>query len=99
MRLYDIAHARAGDKGDASILMVAPYDQEDFDRILKGMIPSVVASHFGTLPELVTIRPAPALFAITVLVRGRLSGGVTRSPTVDPHGKTLSGHLLDLDIP
>lgn len=77
--LGDLAHARAGDKGDTSILVVAPYEPDDY-------------------PGNVTVHPVPRLGAFTVVVRDRLDGGVTRSRAADPHGKTLSGHLLDLAV-
>jgi hypothetical protein len=47
----------------------------------------------------VTITAVPGLGALTLVVRGALAGGVTRSGRIDPHGKTLSGHLLDLRVP
>lgn len=96
MKLGDLAHARAGDKGDTSIIVVIPYREKDFTEVggLLGVVD--VAEHFGVPPEQVKITPAPGLAAYTVVVRERLDGGVTRSRGGDPHGKTLSGHLLDL---
>lgn len=96
--LASIAHARAGDKGDTSIIMVAPYDASSYPRLLTALTEGAVAAHFGVRDDRVSVRPLVHLGAVTLVIRGRLEGGVTRSPTVDPHGKTLSGHLLDLDI-
>ncbi len=98
-RLGDIAHARAGDKGDTSILMVAPYDRADFALLMASVTTERVATHFGTTADKVALRPAADLGALTIVLRNQLLGGVTRATTLDPHGKTLSGHLLLLPIP
>jgi hypothetical protein len=99
VRLWDVAHARAGDKGDSSILLLRPYRHDDFAALAREVTRARVAAHFATDPAQVSIAPSPALGALTIVIRGRLDGGVTRSPRVDPHGKTLSGHLLDLRVP
>jgi hypothetical protein len=99
MALREVAHARAGDKGDSSILVVAPFEAADFARLAALLTPARIAAHFGVAdPGQVSVHAAPALAALSVVVRHRLAGGVTRSPLVDPHGKTLSGHLLDLVV-
>ncbi|MFC8845891.1 MULTISPECIES: hypothetical protein [unclassified Micromonospora] len=98
-RLWDIAHARAGDKGDSSILLLRAYPGEDFDTLAAVLTVARVAQHFRVPADAVSITPVPGLSALTVVVRGGLAGGVTRSPRVDPHGKTFSGHLLDLRVP
>jgi hypothetical protein len=96
--LGDIAHARAGDKGDTSILVVVPFVDADFALIEAALVPDRVAAHFGVEPPAITVHSAPGLGAFTIVVRGRLDGGVTRSRSADPHGKTLSGHLLDFPL-
>lgn len=99
VRLWDVAHSRAGDKGDASILLISPYRREDFPALAASLTTDRLACHFMVSPEEISVVPSPALGAVTIVVRNRLAGGVTRSPRVDPHGKTLSGHLLDLVVP
>ncbi|GAA4491743.1 AtuA-related protein [Microbacterium panaciterrae] len=97
--LHDIAHARAGDKGDSSILFVAPFDESDFG-LLRGVVTSgALAAHFQIRDvEGITVRSLDALSALSIVIPHRLDGGVTRSATADPHGKTLSGHLLALPL-
>lgn len=97
--LATFAHARAGDKGDTSIIMVAPFEPSEYPRLVAELTEPVVATHFGVAEERVSVRLLEHLGAVTLVIRGRLEGGVTRSPTADPHGKTLSGHLLDLELP
>lgn len=97
-RLGDIAHARAGDKGDVSILMLAPYDPHDYARVVAVATAERVAEHFGTSLPKVTVRESIGLHALTIVLRDQLLGGVTRATTLDPHGKSLSGHLLQLPL-
>ncbi len=40
----------------------------------------------------------PQLGALQFVLHEALAGGVTRSLALDAHGKTLSSHLLDMDI-
>ncbi|WP_443674040.1 AtuA-related protein [Microbacterium resistens] len=96
--LFDIAHARAGDKGDTSILMVRVYDPAHWELMISSVTVAAVASHFGTSAASVVITPVPGLSSLSIVIRNRLSGGVTRSTRADAHGKTLSGHLLDLSL-
>ena len=96
--LASIAHARAGDKGDTSILMVAPYQAEDYEQLTSVLTSQALADHFGLDLSAVSVNWAPDLMAGSIVLRGVLTGGVTRSHTVDPHGKTLSGHLLAMPV-
>ncbi|HSN12467.1 MAG TPA: hypothetical protein VLS51_10195 [Propionibacteriaceae bacterium] len=98
LTLWDIAHARAGDKGDNSIILVAPYEQANLASVAAALDAEAVAAHFGLTPDAVTVTVHQALCAATVVLRGRLQGGVTRSLTIDPHGKTLAAHLLELPL-
>lgn len=99
VRLWDVAHARAGDKGNSSILLVRPFYEEHYQALVTALTPQRIAEHFQARLSDVVIRPVAALATITVVLRNQLDGGVTRSARLDPHGKTLSGHLLDLFIP
>jgi hypothetical protein len=97
--LHEWAHCRAGDKGDDSILVLVPHDHVDVEWLVDQIDVETIARHFGGMdPALVTVVTLPSLPAMVLTLRGRLAGGVTRSTGVDPHGKTLSGHLLDLPV-
>ena len=97
-KLHEIAHCRAGDKGDTSILMVRAFSQQDWELLQQSISEDAIASHFNVPPAHVTITAMPILRALSIAIESRLSGGVTRSPRADAHGKTLSGHLLDLRV-
>ena len=42
--------------------------------------------------------PLPNIHALNFVMYAALGGGVTRSLSVDMHGKGLSSYLLDMDI-
>jgi len=97
--LHEVAHCRAGDKGDNSILALIPYKAADYPDLCAQLTEEMIRQHFSMGDRAdVRIVQVPALPALQIELRGRLSGGVTRSLGVDPHGKTLSSHLLDLKI-
>lgn len=99
MALHEIAHARAGDKGDTCILMIAPYLAADFQLLVHEVTPEAVANHFGNHGHAsVIVTSLPNLRAISIVIRDQLAGGVTRSLRIDPHGKTLASHMLDMRI-
>lgn len=98
-RLGDVAHARAGDKGDTSILGLFVYRRQDYDRVRRAVSVSRLAGLFGVEPESVRVVEVPHQLAFSISVGQLLDGGVTRSLRPDPHGKCLSGVLLDLEVP
>jgi hypothetical protein len=99
MRLGDIAHARAGDKGDISQISVIAHDPADYPRLAASVTVGQIARHFVDLPaEAIDRYELPALGALSFVLHGALDGGVTRSLALDIHGKTLSSQLLDLEI-
>jgi hypothetical protein len=99
MKLGEIAHARAGDKGDVSQISVIAYDPKDFPLLQRAVTVDRVCAHLAALPVRETVRyELPALGALNFVLSGALGGGVTRSLSLDAHGKTLSAQLLDLEL-
>lgn len=100
MKLGDIAHVRTGDKGDISQISVIAYRPDDYPKLVRGVTPERVRAHLSTLSVRAIERfELPSIHALTLILEGALSGGVTRSVSIDAHGKTLGTQLLDLDIP
>jgi hypothetical protein len=98
-RLYEIAHARSGDKGDVSNLSLIPFDAGDYAAIVVQVTAARVAEHFVPLGVTEVERyEMPGIHALNFVLRGALGGGVTVSLRLDPHGKSLSYALLELDI-
>ncbi|MBV6651728.1 MAG: hypothetical protein KI789_18555 [Hoeflea sp.] len=100
MRLHEIAHARTGDKGDISNISLIAYDVAHWPLIRDRVTPEQLAMHFGTFAaENVTRYDLPQLHALNFVIRGALTGGVTRSLALDAHGKCLASVLLEMEIP
>lgn len=99
IRLHDVAHARAGDKGDVSMISVIAYRAEDYPLLVEALTTDVVAGVFEGLGlNRVERFELPSLGALNFVLHGALRGGVTRSLALDAHGKTLSSSLLALEI-
>ncbi|SIR08845.1 hypothetical protein [Bosea sp. TND4EK4] len=100
MRLGELAHARAGDKGDISNISVIAYEPGDYAFLAEHVTAERVKALFGDIVRgAVTRYELPELGAFNFVLQRALGGGVTRSLRLDPHGKSLSSLLLELDIP
>ena len=98
-RLYELAHARAGDKGNTTILSLIAYRPADFPLLRERVTPDAVKRHFaGIIKGTVTRRELPHLGALQFVGENALGGGVTTSLCVDAHGKSLSSALLEMEI-
>jgi hypothetical protein len=98
-KLYDLAHARAGDKGDTTILSLIAYNIEDFALLRDRVTAEAVKRHFsGIIKGKVTRHELPHLGALQFVGTHALGGGVTTSLGVDAHGKSLSSALLEMEI-
>lgn len=98
MKLHQIAHSRAGDKGTISNISVIAFKAEYWPLIERQITAERIAEIFGAHRVQVTRFELPQLNALNFVIRGALEGGVTRSLALDPHGKALSFSLLDLEI-
>ena len=99
MLLRELAHARAGDKGNISNISVIAYDPKDYPLLEQYVTAERVKAHLAEIVGGEVRRYAlPALGALNFVLHEALSGGVTRSLALDAHGKTLSSALLGLEI-
>jgi len=98
-KLHELAHGRAGDKGDTSILSVIAYHPEDFPLLREQVTASAVRQHLAGI-ALGEVRrfELPHLHALQFVCERALAGGVTTSLSLDAHGKSLSSALLELEI-
>lgn len=96
--LRELAHARAGDKGDISNLSLIAYDHKDYELLLREVTPERVRAHFeGVVKGSVTRYELPNLGALNFVMQQALGGGVTRSLALDAHGKCLGAALLAME--
>ncbi len=99
IKLYDIAHARAGDKGNTSNVSVWVYDPGDYPLVKAQLTAERVKQAF---PELlkgpVTRYEIDQLHGLNFVMQDALEGGVNTSLGLDSHGKSWSFLILDLDV-
>lgn len=99
MKLFDIAHSRAGDKGNTLMLSLIPYDQKDYEILLSKVTAEKVKAHLSEIVQGEIIRyELPNISSMLFVCYHALSGGVTTSLALDTHGKSLSYALLQMDI-
>ena len=100
MKLREIAHARAGDKGDTSNIAVIAYDERDYPLLERHVTAERMRERLaGIVRGEVTRYELPLVGALNFVLRKRAGRGVTRSLALDAHGKSLSSAVLDLDVP
>ena len=97
--LHRLAHGRAGDKGDTSMISVIAFDAADYPLLREQVTAARVAAWFGALVAGPVERyELPQLGALHFVLHRALGGGVTRSLALDAHGKSRSSLLLELEI-
>ncbi len=99
IKLWDIAHARTGDKGNTANVSLIPYDEKDYELLKEKVTAGVVKNHFsGIVQGQVTRYELPNICALNFVMEKALCGGVTSSLALDTHGKALSSALLEMTI-
>jgi hypothetical protein len=97
--LWQLAHARTGDKGDVSSIALVAWAPALYPLLARQVTPEAVAALFAhRAPRDVRRYLLPRLHAINLVLDGALDGGVNRSLNLDSHGKALSFVLLDLPV-
>ncbi len=99
-RVYDLAHARAGDKGNTSNISVICYDEKHWDFLARELTPERVTEAFKHIAKGPVKRyPLRNLKAFNFVIENALGGGVTVSLAQDIHGKSLSNLMLAIELP
>lgn len=97
--LYALAHARSGDKGDASNVGVRAYDEVAYEILLEKLTVDAVKEHFGDLVAGDVDRyEMPNLRALNFILHDSLGGGGSASLKTDAQGKTHGMAMLRLLI-
>ncbi|HMS69786.1 MAG: hypothetical protein WAT92_05110 [Saprospiraceae bacterium] len=99
MKLWEIAHARSGDKGNISNISLIVYDQSNFQMIKENVTEEKVKDWFKdiVLGE-VKRYELPQLGALNFVLYDALDGGVTSSTLLDKHRKSLSSFFLEMEV-
>ena len=99
MKLREIAHSRTGDKGNISNISLIAYKSKDYEIIKDKVTAAKVKEWFKDIVQGEVIRyELPNIGALNFVMYDALGGGVTRTLSLDMHGKSLSSVLLDMDI-
>ncbi|MCP2164059.1 AtuA-related protein [Goodfellowiella coeruleoviolacea] len=97
--LHELAHCRAGDKGNTATLSVFPYDDADYPLLVRELTADRVRAHLASHVGGEVVRyELPNLVALHFVCHQVVDGGVTTSLALDTHGKTLSSRLLSLPL-
>ena len=99
IKLHEIAHARAGDKGNTSNVSVWVYDPSDYLLVKEQLTPERIKSAYPNLLQGPVKRfTLDHLHGLNFVMSDALEGGVNTSLGLDSHGKSWSFLVLDLDI-
>ncbi len=100
VRVYDLAHCRAGDKGNTSNVSVVAYGEAAWRVLSEQLTPERVMAAYGHIAKGPVRRyDLPNLRALNFVIENALGGGVTRSLRQDMHGKSLSSLMLTIELP
>lgn len=97
--LYDVAHSRAGDKGNRANLSLIPYREELYPYLAEQVTEARVLALFAHRGATRCTRyDLPLMHCFNFVVDDVLEGGVNASLNLDGHGKTQSFRLLELTV-
>ncbi len=97
--LRDIAHARSGDKGDASNVGLIAASQPLYEVIRREVTSVRVKAHFAQVCRGPVDRyEVPNLHALNFILHDALGGGGTESLKTDAQGKTHAQGMLMMEI-
>jgi hypothetical protein len=95
----DIAHARAGDKGNTSNVNIWVYDPDDFELLKRSVTAERIKREFPKLVRgNVTRYVIEHLHGLNLVMSEALEGGVNASLNLDSHGKSWSYLILGLTL-
>lgn len=99
VRLHDIAHARAGDKGNTSNVAVWVNNPEHYALVKEQLTAQRVADAYPNLIRGdVTRYELDDLHGLNFVMHDTLEGGVNSSLGLDSHGKSWSFLILALTV-
>ncbi len=99
VELRQLAHARSGDKGDASNVGLIANTAAVYPLLVREVTPERVAAHFRAICHGgVTRYEVPNLHALNFILHDSLGGGGTESLQIDAQGKTHGQGLLAMQI-
>lgn len=99
VKLREIAHARAGDKGNMSNISLWTYDPGDYPAMREQITADRLKRAYPNLIRGAVQRyELDGLHGLNFVLTDAIEGGVNSSLNLDSHGKSWSYLLLALDI-
>ena len=99
VQLREIAHARAGDKGNRSSVCVFVYDPAHYPLLVEQLTPQRLKTELGGVLQGEIVRyELPQLGGVNFVMDEALEGGVNESLNLDGHGKSWSSMILGLQV-
>lgn len=99
VKVYDLAHSRAGDKGNTSNVSVVAYDERAWNILREQLTVERVMNAYAHIAKgPITRYELPRLRALNFVIENALGGGVTISLAQDAHGKSLSYVMLGIEL-
>lgn len=99
MKLHQIAHSRAGDKGNTSTLSLIPFDAKNYEFLCEKVTVEKVKEHLKDIVSGEIVRyELPNISSLLFVCQDALLTGVTTSLAIDTHGKALSYALLEMEV-
>jgi hypothetical protein len=100
IKVHELGHARAGDKGNTSNVSVVAYAERAWHVLRSQLTVERVMAGFAHVAKgPITRYELPKLRALNFVIENALGGGVTISLAQDAHGKSLSYLMLDIELP
>jgi hypothetical protein len=99
LTVYDLGHARAGDKVNTSNVSVTAYDDKAWNILREQLtVERVMHAYAHIAKGPITRYELPRLKALNFVIENALGGGVTVSLAQDAHGKSLSYLMLGIEL-
>ena len=99
IKLEQIAHARSGDKGDASNVGLIAANSETYEILRRQVTAERVKAHFREVCRGPVQRyELPNILGLNFILHDSLGGGGTESLKNDAQGKTHAQGLLQMEV-
>lgn len=99
MKLRDIAHARAGDKGNMVNISIIPYRESDYVFIKEQLSAEKVKYFFRDMCKgSVTRYEIDGLCSLNFVLENSLEGGSSRTLGLDALGRSTAQALLEIKL-